>query len=75
MENKKVYVVSSSVGSYEDRIDTVKIVFESREDAEAYVKKHEEWQAQVEKNAIKDNITDDYYDEAFSSEDSDEYLC
>ena len=41
MENKKVYVVSSSVGSYEDRIDTVKIVYESREDAEAYVKKHE----------------------------------
>ena len=60
MENKKVYVVSSSVGSYEDRIDTVKIVFETREDAEAYVKKHEEWQAQVEKNAIKNNITDDY---------------
>ena len=73
MENKKVYVVSSSVGSYEDRIDTVKIVFESREDAEAYVKKHEEWQAQVEKNAIKDNIADDYYDEVSSSENSDEY--
>ena len=73
MENKKVYVVSSSVGSYEDRVDTVKIVFESREDAEAYVKKHEEWQAQVKKNAIKDSITDDYCDEVSSSENSDEY--
>ena len=74
MENKKVYVVSSSVGSYEDRVDTVKIVCESREDAEAYVKKHEEWQAQVEKNAIKDSITDDYYDEeGSSSENSDGY--
>ena len=74
MENKKVYVVSSSVGSYEDRVDTVKFVFELREDAEAYVKKHEVWQTQVEKNAIKDSITDGYSDEeGSSSEDSDEY--
>lgn len=75
IKGKKVYVVSSSVGSYEDRVDTVKIVFESREDAEAYVKKQEEWQAQVKKNAIKDKdiITDDYSDESSSSENSDEY--
>ena len=76
MENKKVYVVSSSVGSYEDRCDTVQIVFETSEDAEAYVKKHEEWQEHVKNIAIKDIITDDYYessDEISSSENSYEY--
>lgn len=78
MKNKKVYVVSSSIGSYEDRVDTVQIVFETREDAEAYVKKHEEWQTRVKKIAIKDIITDDYYefgDEVSSSDNSDEYTC
>lgn len=53
----KVYAVIYTAGQYEDRCTGIVSVYESKEDAEAFVKSMQDWQQHVEDIAIKDKFT------------------
>lgn len=59
-EEKYIYVVSKSVGEYEDKYDYNLIAFDTEEAAQAYIDEQEHKVKHIEDLAIKNDIWDDY---------------
>lgn len=57
-----VFAVMSMVGEYEDRYNTIECIYETEEDAVAFVEEKEKWQERIKELSIKDSDDEgDFY--------------